>query len=1044
MRILRLHIRNLNSLRGDHPIDFTAAPLADHSLYAIVGPTGAGKTTILDAITLALYGQTERNKSEVDRKDGSGTVLTYGEGECLAELEYEVVVGGKLERYRSAWTRQRAHKKPDGKLTASKHSISRFNPASADEENPWTILATKKREVADVTQEIVGLDYERFVRSVMLTQGDFARFLKSDAGNKAEILEKITGTEIYRDLSVAAFTRAKLAREAHDRATEALATMPPLATEERQRLDEQLTARTTEVVTFKNELSTITRQLGLYDQLWALQTKSVVAKTGLARLESNWAALTADRDRLNRSDALQSLRPDLDADLRLRSETQRLTTELAATDEQRTSLETAVTTATAAIATAQEKMDDYHKKLPAREKKFAAVAKLEQEIAGLVRDVELEEKRQQTVLKSRRECQARERELKKQLAIIAKELAGMEPPAIREKLEGLDASLPASGTAVETLDRRIARRKTADRLATETASATVLAATLQQAATTTATTSTALIAAETALADRRLTLNNLLVSASLAEHKHHLTPGEECPVCGATEHPALKDFQPVTDSAVERTKADANRALGEVDAARQQLKQAQQAEVVLQRKYDGHTALLAELTAQLGTDVVTETESVVELTGQRTSLADQLVKDIAEQARLRRLQAKLPQLTALGAELRSVTERVLELDAELKTIATTLAQTNETITAKRVMIKTEVGDHTAEQCRELTRKKKDALTADLAAAEKAAVEQKGQLATLTAQRKALENQLEKGKAELVAVQERLVAALRERELTAASARLSLLSEGEVLQLRSRLKKAETERTTALALDQNLTTDIALVTQAVADLPDRTTLDKVRAEQAQAASEGDRLIGAISLQIRQDDQRIADTADRRLQIEGLRKEADRWAVMSKLIGSADGKKFRSHAQAITLQRLIDVGNDHLRSISPRYRMEYAAPAGGSGENLDIIIVDTYHDDNRRTMATLSGGETFLISLALALGLSDLASGKNLIQSLFIDEGFGTLDGKTLDQAMTTLEQLRDQGKTIGLISHVASLRERIQCQIQLEPVGDGFSRIEVVG
>jgi exonuclease SbcC len=140
----------------------------------------------------------------------------------------------------------------------------------------------------------------------------------------------------------------------------------------------------------------------------------------------------------------------------------------------------------------------------------------------------------------------------------------------------------------------------------------------------------------------------------------------------------------------------------------------------------------------------------------------------------------------------------------------------------------------------------------------------------------------------------------------------------------------------------------------------------------------------------------------------------------------------------------VGNDHLGSISPRYRMEYAAPAGGSGENLDIIIVDTYHDDNRRTMATLSGGETFLISLALALGLSDLASGKNLIQSLFIDEGFGTLDGKTLDQAMTTLEQLRDQGKTIGLISHVASLRERIQCQIQLEPVGDGFSRIEVVG
>ena len=138
----------------------------------------------------------------------------------------------------------------------------------------------------------------------------------------------------------------------------------------------------------------------------------------------------------------------------------------------------------------------------------------------------------------------------------------------------------------------------------------------------------------------------------------------------------------------------------------------------------------------------------------------------------------------------------------------------------------------------------------------------------------------------------------------------------------------------------------------------------------------------------------------------------------------------------------MGTHHLETINPRYRMAYAAPPPGDKEELELEIVDTYMNDNRRLISTLSGGESFLISLALALGLSDLASGQLAIQSLFIDEGFGTLDGKTLDQAMVTLEQLRAQGKTIGIISHVPQLRERIVCQIRVKPHGNGFSRIEL--
>ena len=1043
MKILRVHIRNLNSLRGDHWIDFTAPPLADHSLYAIVGPTGAGKTTILDAITLALYGQTERNKAEVDRKDGSGTILTYGEGDCTAELDYEVVVNGKTERFRSAWTRQRAHKKPDGNLTASKHSISRFDPDAPDE-SQWKILATKKREVAEKTQEIVGLDYERFVRSVMLTQGDFARFLKSDAGNKAEILEKITGTEIYRDLSVAAFTRAKLARDAHERATEALATTPPLATEDRQRLDEQILARKTEIEALKKALAEAVSHLGLYDNLRVLTAKAAAAQTENERLEQAFAEAATDRDRLAKSDQLQPLRSDLEAEARLDRETKQLATDLAATETEHAALTAAVTQAAAAIVSAQNKLNVYYEKLPAREQKIATVAELEREVSALNRDLELDEKRKLSTARSLQEWRGKQAELSKSVVVIREALAGMEPEKIRRQLEGLEGSIPNDGTKLRLLEERIERRKVTDRLTNEISVAGKVTEELKTATAGVVTAEKTFAEAEANLTDRRLVLNNLRLSAGLAEHKLNLKPGEECPVCGATEHPGLIDFEPVTDSAIGRMNADVNKALDAVETMRQNLRTARQNEAALRGRKDSVDALVSELKARLGPEANAETESLETLQAQRAALAEQLAKDTAEQTRLRGLQTKLPRLTALETELGTVGARVGELEAELKEVTGALEAANKSVATKQAKIKAEVQHLTAEQCRDQLRKKKDDLTAALAVAEKSEVDQKGQLAALVSRQTVLKEQSKKLTTELTAARARLTEGLAGHGLTPATARQALLSESDALHLRARLNKLETERATAATVSKNLAAETEAAAKAVVQLPERDALEKDRAQSEFKVSEADRLIGAIELQIKQDDERIAATAEKRKQLEDLRKEMDRWTVMAKLIGSADGKKFRSYAQAITLQRLIDVGNDHLGSISPRYRMEYAAPGAGTGENLEIIIRDTYHDDNRRTMATLSGGETFLISLALALGLSDLASGKNLIQSLFIDEGFGTLDGKTLEKAMTTLEQLRDQGKSIGLISHVASLRERIYCQIRLEPVGDGFSAVEVVG
>ncbi|MCP4440060.1 MAG: AAA family ATPase [Aureispira sp.] len=175
------------------------------------------------------------------------------------------------------------------------------------------------------------------------------------------------------------------------------------------------------------------------------------------------------------------------------------------------------------------------------------------------------------------------------------------------------------------------------------------------------------------------------------------------------------------------------------------------------------------------------------------------------------------------------------------------------------------------------------------------------------------------------------------------------------------------------------------------------------------------------------------------ISQQKKEVHRWNKLNEFIGSKSGKKFRTFAQSITLNQLIHLANKHLSYfVNGRYHLEKR-----QGETLELDIVDTFQANNKRPLNTLSGGESFLASLALALGLSDLASGKARIESLFIDEGFGTLDQETLQVALNALQSLQAKGKMIGIISHVAQLKRAIPTQVQITKRGGGFSEIKVV-
>lgn len=182
MRILQVRFKNLNSLVGEWEIDLSHPAFASDGIFAITGPTGAGKTTILDAICLALYGRTPR----LNKVTKSGNeIMSRQTGECFAEVTFETQSG----RFRCHWSQHRSRKKPSGELQSAKHEI-----ADADS---GQLFETKMRGVAEQIETATGMDFDRFTRSMLLAQGGFAVFLQAAADDRAPILEQITGTEIY-------------------------------------------------------------------------------------------------------------------------------------------------------------------------------------------------------------------------------------------------------------------------------------------------------------------------------------------------------------------------------------------------------------------------------------------------------------------------------------------------------------------------------------------------------------------------------------------------------------------------------------------------------------------------------------------------------------------------------------------------------------------------------------------------------------------------------------------------------------------------------
>ncbi|WP_159917489.1 AAA family ATPase [Pantoea sp. 18069] len=1144
MKINSLRFKNLNSLKGEWKIDFTQAPFTESSLFAITGPTGAGKSTLLDAICVALYHETPRLSS---LSASANDLMTRHTTDCLAEVEFEV----QGQHYRAYWSQRRARDRVDGALQAPKVELAT---------REGVILSSQSNDKLKRVAAITGLDFARFTKSMLLAQGGFAAFLTASANERAELLEELTGTEIYGDISVAVFESAREARQTLARHQAQADGVQLLSDEERAALqadDERLQAALARV---QQDHATAQAQQQWLQQLAQAEEAQQAADSACAQARQALADAAPQLQRLALGAPAQALQPLHQAwqrALAARSESQAQQTQLALAQQQlrsdqahhhRQARQLAAQVADAAqqqlegMATEQQTLQQYRGT-------HAAHARLGELLSGwrqqFAQRGELQQKhrtQQQSKTALQQQVERAQQEATATAARIAPALqarteagaaAQAASAALQTLLDGQGDSatlrarwqqLQAQAHAWQGLQERAQERQGQELQLRTLQQGERAAADRQQAQSTVRAQlrSQWKLTSELVTGQQQLLEREQLIQ-SLAEHRQALQAGEACPLCGALEHPAIASYQALDASATRQQLAQRR---GELDALRQQgeaataelarmestLRALQAQRETLERDLAGRwsqawTALCAQLPAaqspgvdgwqqpdrlaqsqaqcaqSLGAlgealqavergerrlrdakDQAGEAERALLTARNAQALAQQTLQEST--ARAQAAQAALQELVqareTLEAQLQAalleaghaqlpapdVAAQWLQTqqsawqqwqagEARLQQLAQAMAQllpVRDAAQAQALLWAGRWREHEA-----LATGPAPALARDLAECLVLIEQGAQQLAGLQGQALQAQATLDAQGIEAADCETAWQQALRASAFADENAYLqALLPPAERAQLaamQQRLQEAvQQQQVLQAAAAQG---HAQLLAQALTgDAPD-VVLQRLQSLEAERAHLGAQR-GAASARLHDDAQRRAGKQALLAQIALQARDCDLWQHLDGLIGSAKGDKFRKFAQGLTLDHLLNLANRHLLRLHGRYLL-VRKPTGA----LELDIVDSWQGDVARDTRTLSGGESFLVSLALALALSDLVSRKTSIDSLFLDEGFGTLDADTLEVALTALDALNASGKMIGIISHVDALKQRIPAQIRVEKGGGvGYSRLVI--
>ena len=1073
MKIEKIHFKNLASLRGEWSIDFTDPAFTDAGIFALSGSVGSGKSTIFDAVCLAIYGRTAR----LERlNQENNEIMTRGTFECFSEA----VFSNEHGRFLARWSQHRAPR--TGNLQSARHILSEYDPSGNGK-----ILSSKLKETDSLVCRLTGMNFTHFSRAMILPQGQFAAFLQASSDERSPILEQITGTGIYGEISMKVCELAGARRRELEELKQKAEGIELFPEERVKELQTAIESGEKTVLAIKQEYDSGMEILRTAESLSA-ETKNAetlmlerqklerpLADAGLACADAADAVKHTADERAMLAPLLLKVR-ELDTRLELcRASRNAQKNEVGTCHDAQRKAEKARCETGTDLLNARNQLASLRDTLAKHQADavlgsvLGSVKLLCDQLETLNKEAESAAKRfrklEAELAKQNRAVAAASRKVEEQTPVVAAaetlfqqksellkaHLNGSSVPEFFSKKENLAAQvheqeeqLARFAEADKRMNELLELDRSQKQIQTELASAQELLK--------------AKLALKKSAEERVALLHEKQIAeakiAKLESLRKELKPDAPCPLCGSTEHPYALNLPVPEPDLLPQAKAELKK-LDEAVSSQQttvaqlavllqsgakNLKTKEEELAELRSKLPGNRAALEETARVSGAEYARF--KVLSGMIETADLDQKSAKDAFESAReeLRERSTALETARSLlkqsaeklEFEKRSAEERVSRKLCLEKSLSDALAGISvdtslsanklyDTLSARFAeyenLTKQEksASEKTARLEMELRtrRERLEALNEEALSQEKKLADLEAGLAALSAERRAFFGDKLPDEEEKKADDAYASALTKQKEAETVRQTLQLQAASLKTSLEESRKRITAAQDFLSAHNVGLPADVESMSAAL------KALDEKR-QQVQSSVVENRLLLERNEQERK---RFAGLAGQIAEQETL---CGKWKLLNDLIGSSDGKKYRSFVQSLAFETLIERANVQLEKFTDHFILS-ANPKNG----LEFNIIDRYRGDEVRSTRNLSGGETFLVSLSLALGLSRMARDRARIDTLFLDEGFGTLDEDTLQHALEQLSSLRQDGKLIGIISHAHGIDSAVPVVLHLE-------------